>query len=152
MDGGGERIRDPLDGFSVIREIPVAWAEMDAFGVVNHAVIFRYFEDARIPYLEAIGFRTLEERSVGPILSETRGRFRRPIRYPAWLRSGARVRELELDRFRMEYRVVDATSGELLAEGEATVVAYDYASGRKAEVPPEVVTRIREVEGALLAG
>jgi acyl-CoA thioester hydrolase len=143
---GGE-----LAGFVVVTEIPVAWAEMDAFGVVNHAVIFRYFEDARIPYLDAIGFRTLEERPVGPILSETRGRFRRPIRYPARLLSGARVSELLPDRFRMEYRVVDAASGELLAEGDATVVSFDYQAGRKVPVPEDVAARIRQLEGSALS-
>jgi acyl-CoA thioester hydrolase len=145
--GGGPR----MEGFAVVVEIPVAWAEMDAFGVVNHAVIFRYFEDARIPYLEAIGFRTLERRPVGPILSETRGRFRRPIRYPALLRSGARVVSLGDDRFEMEYRVEDAASGELLAEGSAMVVAFDYDLGGKAPVPPEVVSRIREIEDERLS-
>jgi acyl-CoA thioester hydrolase len=146
-----ERVaRGEMEGFSVAREIPVAWAEMDAFGVVNHAVIFRYFEDARIPYLDAIGFRTLGSGSVGPILAETRGRFRRPIRYPARLLSGARVTELLADRFRMEYRVADLESGERVAEGEAMVVAFDYAAGRKAAVPAEVAARIREIEGPAL--
>ena len=39
---------DPLAGYPVRIEVPVAWGEMDAFGHVNNVVYFRYFESARI--------------------------------------------------------------------------------------------------------
>lgn len=39
---------EPLAGFPVRVDIPVAWGEMDAFGHVNNVVYFRYFESARI--------------------------------------------------------------------------------------------------------
>ena len=37
---------DPLAGFPVVVDIPVAWGEMDAFGHVNNVMYFRYFETA----------------------------------------------------------------------------------------------------------
>jgi len=44
---------DPLAGFPVRIEIPVAWGEMDAFGHGNNVAYFRYFESAQIARLEA---------------------------------------------------------------------------------------------------
>lgn len=43
-----------LEGFPVVIELPVVWGEMDAFAHVNNVVYFRYFESARIAYLERI--------------------------------------------------------------------------------------------------
>lgn len=40
---------DPLDGYPVRIEVPVAWGELDAFGHVNNTAYFRYFESARAP-------------------------------------------------------------------------------------------------------
>ena len=49
----------------MVVEWPVAWAEMDYFRHVNHAVFFTYFEGARIAYLERIGFRELSGGAAG---------------------------------------------------------------------------------------
>jgi len=64
MAAAREGVGGGLAGFAVVTEIPVAWAEMDAFGVVNHAVIFRYFEDARIPYPARSASRTVSRQAI----------------------------------------------------------------------------------------
>ena len=45
-----------LEGFPVVVETPIAWGDMDYFRHVNNIVFFRYFESARIAYLERIRF------------------------------------------------------------------------------------------------
>ena len=35
---------------------PIAWGEMDAFGHLNNVHYFRYIEDARIAFLDALNF------------------------------------------------------------------------------------------------
>jgi acyl-CoA thioester hydrolase len=134
-----------LHGFPVVIEIPVAWGEMDAFGHVNNIVYFRYFESARIAYLEAIGLRG--DVGVGPILASTHCRFRLPLEYPDSVLAGARVTEVGDDCFTMEYRVVSRRHNAVAAEGGGVVVAYDYAARRKARLPEDVVARIRELGG-----
>src|SRR5688572_21896436 len=98
---------DSLSGYPVIVEIPVAWGDMDYFRHVNNIVFFRYFESARIEYLDRIGFREIgAEGAVGPILAATACRFRRPLTWPDTVRVGARVSAVAEDRFDMEYRLV----------------------------------------------
>lgn len=134
--------------FAVVVEIPVAWAEMDYFRHVNHAVFFTYFESARILYLDRIGFRALAEgRQVGPILATAQARYRRPVEYPDTLLVGARTAEIGEDRFTHAYRCVSRALGDVAAEGSATIVSYDYAAARKAAIPPEVRRAIAELEG-----
>jgi acyl-CoA thioester hydrolase len=143
---------DALRGFPVIVETPVAWAEMDVFHHVNNTVFFRYFENARIAYLDRIGFDGAdEEHGIGPILHSTQARFRRPVIYPDRLQVGARTRELREDRFVMEYRVVSEEQGGVAAEGGGIVVAFDYRSRSKAVLPDDVRQRIERLEGRSFA-
>jgi acyl-CoA thioester hydrolase len=140
-------VPDSLRGWPVVVEIPVAWAEMDYFRHVNHAVFFRYMEDARIAYLERIGFREVDGvQPVGPILASAQARFRRSVEYPDTLVVGARVREVAEDRFTMEYRVISRKLGDVAAEGESVLVSYDYAAARKTPLPPAVRDAIRRLE------
>ncbi len=136
-----------LAGFPVVIEVPVAWGEMDAFRHVNNIVYFRYFESARIAYFEAIDYlQAMERTGVGPILAATACRFRFPLAYPDRVLVGARVTDVGEDRFLMAYRVVSQTHQKVAADGEGTIVSYDYGAGRKAPLPEEIKQRIQKLE------
>lgn len=144
-DDGGD---SPLAGFRVIIEAPVAWGDMDAFAHVNNTVYFRWFESARIAWLDRVGFRgNGEHGAAGPILASTHCRFRRPLAYPDRVRVGARASALAIDRFTMEYVVFSEGAGAVAAEGGGVVVAFDYAAGRKTAVPAAVRQAIVELDG-----
>lgn len=138
---------DPLAGYPIVVTLPVAWGEMDVFGHVNNIIYFRYFEVARIAYLDAIGFRGEDGvAGAGPILASTHCRFRRPLRYPDTVRVGARTSDLQADRFTMEYSIVSEAAGVVAAEGGGVVVAFDYAERRRIDVPAAVRARITKLE------
>ena len=59
---------------------------------------------------------------------------------------GARVTELGLDRLTVEHRLVSAKFGAVAAEGQALIVAFDYARGQKAPIPDVLRARIEETE------
>jgi acyl-CoA thioester hydrolase len=139
---------DELRGFPVVVSLPVQWGEMDYFRHVNNIVFFRYFESARIAYLERIGFREEQAAAgLGPILASTHARFRRPLTYPDTVHVGARTLELGEDRFTMEYRLVSEKLGEVAAEGGGVLVSFDYTQGRKASLPEVVRRTIAALEG-----
>jgi acyl-CoA thioester hydrolase len=128
-----------LAGFPVVIELPVQWGEMDAYGHVNNAVLFRYFESARMAYFERCGFlETYDRDRVGAILHSTSCRFRRPLFCPDTALVGTRVTETGDDRFTMEYRVVSRARNETAAEGTAVIVSYDYRGNRKTALPAAV--------------
>jgi len=146
-----ERTDDPLRGFPIVVIVNVAWGELDALGHVNNTVVFRYFEDARIAYLDAIGFLgggrgEGKGGGVGPILHSTMCRFRRPIGFPDMLRVGARITEVGDDRMTMEYRVFSTKLGEVAAEGAGVIVAFDYGKGVKVALPATVRARLDPLE------
>jgi len=138
---------DTLTDYPVVVTVPVAWGEMDSLGHVNNIVYFRYFESARIVYLEKSGLiEVMRLSGVGPILARTSATYRKPVRYPDTLSVGARVATIGTTSFLMEYLVVSETLG-TAATGDAVIVTYDYAKGAKAPVPDEVVKAVEALEG-----
>ena len=134
--------------FPVVVEVPVAWGEMDSMGHVNNIVYFRYFETARMIYLERIGFLKEQDRTgVGPILASTRCDFRKPLVFPDKISVGVRIDDIEADRFVTYYRLVSHNLGKVAAEGEGLIVSYDYKKGKKTEVPDSIREAIESLEG-----
>ena len=139
---------DLLAGYPVIVPIPVQWGEMDAYGHVNNTVFFRYFESARVLYLERCGFVEAYDRDkIGAILHSTDCRFRRPLFYPDTALVGTRATEVKEDRFTMEYRLVSEAQNAVAADGRGVVVSLDYVSRQVVPIPDYVRERIARMEG-----
>lgn len=140
-------MQELLRTYPVVFETPVAWGEMDSLQHVNNIVYFRYFESARMAYFDRLDFWTyMAETGVGPILASTQCKFRVPLTYPDKVSVGARISEIEDDRFVMKYVVVSHGHAKVAAEGEGLIVSYDYRELRKASLPEEIKGRIRILE------
>ena len=128
-----------LDSYPVKIERPVSWGDMDAFQHVNNVRYFRFFEDARIAYFEAIEIYDPEAPnafgSVGPILAATSCRFKAPLTYPDDVVIGARTTDIESDRLIIEYAVASTSAGRIVAVGDSEVVSYDYEKAEKVPIP-----------------
>jgi acyl-CoA thioester hydrolase len=137
-----------LAQFPVVVELDVAWGEMDAYSHVNNVVYFRYFENARIAYLDRVGWSASKESAgLGPILHSTSARFRKPVSYPDHLFVGARATDIQPDRVTFEYRLVSAKFDAVACEGQAIIVSYDYRAATKCPIPDGVRKVIEELEG-----
>jgi acyl-CoA thioester hydrolase len=143
-------MKELLDAYPVIIEIPIAWGDMDAFQHVNNTVYFRHFESARIAYFEKFeAIRVMEETGIGPILAAADCVYKIPLTYPDTVSVGARVDRIDTDRFSMSYATVSHHHRKLAATGTGTIVTFDYRKGRKAPVPKEIEARIRSLENGL---
>lgn len=133
--------------FPVVIELDVAWGEMDAYDHVNNVVYFRYFENARILYLDRIGWMASKlEAGLGPILASTSARYRKPVSYPDRVLVGARVSDAQPDRVTFEYGLVSTKLNAVACEGQAVVVSYDYKAGTKVPIPEAVRKAIEDLE------
>ena len=141
-------IPEVLKEFPVTLWLMVQWGEMDAYQHVNNTVYFRYFESARVLYLQKIGFEDYSRTGgIGPILGYTQCKFLKPLTYPDQVIVGARTLELREDRFIMELKIYSEKLGKLAAVGTADMVAFDYRENRKARLPDAIRKRIEELEG-----
>ena len=133
--------------YPVTVSVPVIWGDMDAFQHVNNTVYFRYFENARLAYLEQTGYmQSMEQTGLGIILADTRCRFRMPLTYPDTVVIGTRLSSLGRDRFTMEYAVFSERHQKLAATGEGLIVSFDYRNHCKTAIPPDIRRCMIEME------
>lgn len=114
----------------------VRWGEMDAFNHVNNTVYFKYFETARIRFMEESGMLDLMEREkVGPILGHIEASFRIPLTYPDRLILCARVQSVGNSSLVVGHMVWSEQHGKPACYGDGVVVMLDYKTQRKVTIP-----------------
>jgi len=139
---------DLLADFPVIITLPVQWGDMDAFGHVNNTVPIRWYESARIAYIERVGLGDLMTgEGVGPILAAIHCNYRRQVEYPGTVHIGARVGKLGRSSFTMEHAAVSEAGGHICVDGESTIVVFDYNLQRPVRVPESIRRAVAELEG-----
>ncbi|MFX0025832.1 MAG: acyl-CoA thioesterase [Candidatus Hermodarchaeota archaeon] len=136
-----------LAQFPVVIKIPILWGYMDSYQHVNNVIFFRFFESVRIAYFDRIGFTTLKNTiGIGPILASTECKYKIPLKYPDNVSIGAKITELEEDRFTMKYILISHQLNKLAAEAKAIVVSYDYKNDQKVSIPQPIRNKIIELE------
>ncbi len=140
--------------FAVIVPINVAWGEMDAFQHVNNVVYLRYFETARIAYMQAIGLNTdlanakQGENPIGPILADSYCRYRRPVTFPDTLHIGCRISELQEHGFVMEYQAFSEQQQTVATIGNSRIVMLNYFTGKKEVIPERLKAKIAKLQSS----
>jgi acyl-CoA thioester hydrolase len=143
-----ETMENYLEGYSFVIELPVIWGDMDALQHVNNTVYFRYFESVRMAYFEKLGFwEFMQQTGIGPILASTQCRFKIPLTYPDQVSVGTKIRDLQEDRFVMEYAVFSHRHRKIAAHGDGLIVSYNYRELAKTPLPDELKKRIVEDQG-----
>jgi acyl-CoA thioester hydrolase len=136
-----------LSIFPVVIELDVGWSDMDSFDHVSNLVYFRYFQDARLTYIERTGWLELKrEAGLGPILKSTSATYRKPLKFPDRVWVGVRASEVKEDRVTFEHRVVSRAWDAVACEGAAVVVSYDYRAEAKCPLSEAVRKAIVEIE------
>lgn len=132
----------PLSGSTI--EIPVRFAECDAYGVVWHGHYALYFEQAREALTAQHGFTASRALGLGYKVPITRMeiRYRQPILADTTVRVTARLRPPDVARLVLDYEVRD-TAGRLLASAETEQVVLN-ADGELLLRLPAALSRLVE--------
>jgi acyl-CoA thioester hydrolase len=125
--------------------IKVQFYDLDPMQVVWHGNYVRFLEQARCALLDRIGYNYAEMDASGYVwpVVDMRLKYVRPARFGQELRVVASLREYE-NRLRIDYRVLDAASGETLTKAETVQVAVMAKTGELClESPPALIERVR---------
>jgi acyl-CoA thioester hydrolase len=142
---------DTLTGFPTVINLPVQWGDMDSYQHVNNIVYFRWFESARIAYLEQIGLKAMYHGAgIGPILAAIDCNYRRQLTYPDTVAVGARISRIGRTSFEMEHVLVSTAQQALVADGKSTIVTFDYKAQKPITVPEDIRAAIAKIEGRTL--
>lgn len=136
-----------LADFATVTKLPIQWGDQDAFGHVNNTVPIRWFESARVAYLqrsELVGWMT--PGGIGPILVSISCNYRKQLRFPDNVFVTARVAKVGRTSFVIEHSVFSESQNSICADGCSTVVLFNYATQRPIRIPDEIRAKILAIE------
>ena len=128
-------------------DLCVEWNYLDGLQHVNNTHYIRWFESARIAYLQGCGLASwMKGDPAGPILASIVCHYRRPVLFPDTVRIGARVKDLGRTSMILYHAVYSSSQETIVADGESHVVLFDYNRGRPIKIPDETRAQIEQFE------
>ncbi len=120
--------------------------DLDPMQVVWHGNYARYLEQARCALLDGIGYNYPQMALSGyawPIV-DMRIKYVRPVRFGQEIVVTATIAEVA-NRLKIDYRIRDRASGEVLTKAPTVQVAVRLDSGEMLlESPPALTDKVRE--------
>lgn len=114
----------------------VRWRDMDAMGHVNNTVYFRYMEQARIAWFDALVPDRQARSALGIVIVSTSCNFRKPLTYPGTVEVKLSVGAPGGSSVPTFYEL--NVGEELYADGAAVVVFVDTQSQKPVRIPERI--------------
>ncbi|MBI2753455.1 MAG: acyl-CoA thioesterase [Betaproteobacteria bacterium] len=131
-----------------VERIPIRWGDMDAMGHVNNTVYFRYMEQARISWFEALIPEAEAWKYTGIVIVNASCHYRRPMTYPGTVEVRLYVGPPGGSSVGTFYELRVDEDPQPYATGEAVVVFVSMASQKPVKIPDGIRTRIEKAETA----
>jgi acyl-CoA thioester hydrolase len=119
-----------------VERIAIRWGDMDAMGHVNNTVYFRYMEQARIGWFDALLPRGEAWQRTAIVIVNASCNFRRAIGYPGTVEVQVFTEEPGGSSVATAYEL--RIDGELYADGAATVVFIDAQKQKPIRIPQAI--------------
>ncbi len=119
--------------------------DLDPMAVVWHGNYARFLEQARCALLDRIGYNYVEMKASGHLwpIVDMRLKYVRPVRFGQEIVVAAKLVEWQ-NRLKIEYRIRDRVSGEVLTKAHTVQVAVLAETGELLLESPPVLTKIIE--------
>jgi acyl-CoA thioester hydrolase len=141
------RSNEHLSEFPVVIDWPVQWGDEDSFGHVNNTVFLRWFESARVAFLQRIGLAArIRSDGLGPILAAVHCNYRRQLKYPDTVQIGARVGRIGESSATIDHVVVSRRLEAIVADGQSVVVYLDYRANQPVRIPDDIRQTITDLQ------
>jgi len=125
-----------------VESIPVRWGDMDAMGHVNNTVYFRYMEQTRISWFEALLPRGEAWGTTGIVIVNASCNFKKPINYPGTVEVKMYADAPGGSSLATYYDL--ALKDEVYADGAAKVVFIDMEKQKPVRIPEALRNLINE--------
>ena len=135
-----------MDGFNFTVPYRVRISDINYGGHVANSAVLNFFQDGRIAYLKNLGdYSELDiGGGCGVILPGANVKYRAEMFHDDELLIGVRVSALNRSSFTMEYRV--ERDGEVTAEGETSLVCFDYQNRKPRRLDKDFKNKISAFE------
>jgi acyl-CoA thioester hydrolase len=119
-----------------VERIALRWGDMDAMGHVNNTVYFRFMEQARIGWFEALVPRDEAWSTIGIVIANASCNFKRPINYPGTVEVRLLAGPPGGSSVPTFYELL--VEKDLCADGAATVVFIDMQAQKPVRIPERI--------------
>ena len=116
-----------------VEHIAIRWGDMDAMGHVNNTVYFRYMEQARIGWFDALVPQAEAWKGTAIVIANAACNFKRPLNYPGTVEVRLSVGPPGGSSVPTFYDLL--LGDDLYADGTATVVFIDVRSQKPVRIP-----------------
>jgi acyl-CoA thioester hydrolase len=123
-----------------VERIAIRWGDMDAMGHVNNTMYFRFMEQARIGWFEALVPRGEAWKGTGIVIANASCNFKRPLNYPGTVDVKVYTAPPGGSSIVTFYELL--VDGDLYADGAATVVFVDMARQKPVRIPEPIRARL----------
>ena len=131
-----------------LERIPIRWGDMDAMRHVNNTVYFRYMEQTRIGWFDALAPEDALWDGVGLVIASASCRYLRPMTYPGTVEVRLYVGRVGGSSVATYYEMRVDADPEPYATGEAAVVFIGEATQKPVRIPAGIRARIDLAEAA----
>ncbi len=138
-------LQETRAGYRHFLAIPTRWMDNDAYGHVNNAVYYAYFDTVINDFLIRVG----ELGSDGPVVAycvESTCRYHRSVGFPETLDAGLRVAHLGNSSVRYDVGLFKADEDKPAAQGHFVRVFVDRAKGKPTTIPENIRACLRGLQ------
>ena len=119
-----------------VERIPIRWGDMDAMGHVNNTVYFRYMEQTRISWFDALVPGAEAWNDTGIVIANASCNFKRALGYPGTVEVSLAIDPPGGSSVGTFYEM--KMDGTLYADGAAVVVFIDMKSQKPVRIPERI--------------
>jgi acyl-CoA thioester hydrolase len=116
-----------------VERIPVRWGDMDAMAHVNNTIYFRYMEQTRISWFEALLPRGEAWGSTGIVIASASCNFKKAINYPGTVEVKMFAGAPGGSSLATFYELL--VGNDVCADGATTVVFIDMEKQKPVRIP-----------------
>jgi acyl-CoA thioester hydrolase len=125
-------------------DIPIRWGDMDAMGHVNNAEYFRYMEQARISWFDAMNVPAAGAED-GPVIINAFCSFLEELRYPGTVRVTLSIGEMGRSSIQTYCDLARREEpDQIVASGGAKIVWINAPTRRSIPIPGDLRKRMSE--------
>lgn len=118
-------------------QVTVRFGETDALGHVNNTSYFIYLEEARIRFIEALGF-DMNVEYWNFILASTKLDFINQGFFNQVLTIKTYVSKVGTKSFELMHEISCSQTGEVIAKGNAVMVYFDFELQKSSQIPEDI--------------
>lgn len=115
-------------------QVTVRFSETDALGHINNTSYFIYLEEARIRFIETLGFK-MNIENWNFILASTKCDFISQGYFDQNLSIKTYVSKIGTKSFQLEHDITSTQTNELIAKGNAIMVFFNFEKQRSEPIP-----------------